>query len=134
MNDTPQATTRSLLDGRMRRRPYAWIAPLVFSIPLLFAWAILYTTNWRDSKFEWGFPLGIVVFVVTILSQLVGTGIVVVRRANDCGKDRSLAALLLIPVVNIIVIVYLMFPQSVGAEAKVRLQQQQPEGGQDGNE
>jgi uncharacterized membrane protein YhaH (DUF805 family) len=106
-------STQALLDGRMKRRPYAILSPIAFCLPSFIAWAILYATNWGTSEIEWGLPLGIAVFSITAITQLVATGILMVRRANDCGKDRSLVALLLIPVANIGVLIYLMFPASV---------------------
>ena len=113
MTEKETSAASGLLDGRMKRRPYAIFSLLAFGIPPLIACAILEATHFATSEIEWGLPLGMVVFSITAMTQLVATGILVVRRANDSGKDRGLVALLLIPVVNIILLIYLMFPTSV---------------------
>ena len=107
-----QNTNQRLLDGRMKRGPYVVFSLTAFFLPFLIAWGVLYVTDFANSKIEWGLPLGMVVFALTTITHLVGTGIIMVRRANDCGKDRSLAALLLIPVANLAILIYLMFPPS----------------------
>ena len=103
----------NLLDDRTGRRPFALLAPLAFGLPLVLAAAVLHVNGFAESEIQWGLPLGMAVFTVTILVQLVATGILVVRRANDCGRSRGLVALLLIPVVNVALLVYLMFPASM---------------------
>ena len=107
--------TNKLLDGRTGRLPFVLLAPLAFGLPLVLAAAVLHVNGFAESEIQWGLPLGMAVFTVTILVQLVATGILVVRRANDCGKDRGLVALLLLPVVNVALLVYLMFPASMNA-------------------
>lgn len=119
MSQEENSSTAGVLDGRMKRQPYAILSPLAFCLPLLIAWAILHATHFATSEIEWGLPLGMVVFSIAAITQLVAAGILVVRRVNDCGKDRSLVALLLIPVANIVLLIYLMFPASVEDASKI---------------
>ena len=110
---------RKLLDGRMSRLSFAILSPLAFGLPLVLATAALHVNGFAESQLQWGLPLGMTVFSATILVQIVTTGIMVVRRANDCGKDRGLVAILLLPVANIALLIYLMFPASVENANKV---------------
>lgn len=101
------------LDGRTGRLPFVLLSPLTFGLPLVLAAAILHVNGFAESEIQWGLPLGMAVFSATILVQLVATGILVVRRANDCGKDRSLVGFLLLPVANVALLIFLMFPKSM---------------------
>lgn len=112
-------STVPFLDRRMRRLRFVTLLPLAFGLPLVMAAAILHINGFATSEIQWGLPLGMAVFSVTILAQLVATGILVVLRANDCGKDRGLVAFLLLPGVNIALLIYLMFPASTDSNNKV---------------
>ena len=107
-----QGRSPGILGGRTKRRPYAILAPIAFCLPVLIAQAILHATGFSKSEIGWGLPFGMVVFSITVMVQLVATGILMVRRANDCGKDRGFVALLMIPLINVGAIIYLMFPVS----------------------
>ena len=106
-------TASEFLNGRTKRLPFAILSPLAFGLPLVLAAAVLHVNGFAESEIQWGLPLGMAVFSATILVQLIATGILVVRRANDCGKDRGLVAFLLLPVANVALLIYLMFPASV---------------------
>ncbi len=98
----------------MKRGPYAVLSLIGFFLPWVIGWGILEAAGFGGPiGIEKGLPLGMVVMAITLITHFAATGIVMVRRANDCGKDRGLAALLLLPVANLAVVIYLMFPPSM---------------------
>ena len=98
----------NIYEAKMNRCQFMWIAPLAFCVPFTIAFLILKATDFEHSSFEKGMPFGMLVFSVTIVVHLLCTSVPVVRRLNDAGKDRSFVGLLLIPILDVLLLLYLM--------------------------
>jgi len=100
---------KNIYEGRMNRSRFILVAPVTFVFPFMVAFLILKACDFEHSTFETGLPLGMLVFAVTVVVYLVLVSIPVVRRLNDAGMDRGFVGLLLIPALNVLLLIYLMF-------------------------